>query len=82
MEPYLTRASYVQLWFVSLHAIHHFSLLRVIACAELNLKLPDNFGVAPSTLALREYAKGSEKGSVPPEKMGRGVENAAAKVKL
>merc|ERR1712093_638052 len=46
-----------ELWFVALHAIHHYSLLRVIATGELHLTLPENFGVAPSTLAFREFSK-------------------------
>lgn len=72
----------MQLWFVALHAIHHFSLLRVIATGELGLKVPDNFGVAPSTLAFREYSKATDEKDVPPEKMEQGAEKMAAKVKL
>jgi hypothetical protein len=51
-----------KLWFCSLHAIHHFSMLRTIAVHELvrpppylhlmpqGLELPVEFGTAPSTL--------------------------------
>ncbi|KAG8733731.1 hypothetical protein FRC11_003347 [Ceratobasidium sp. 423] len=38
-----------ELWFGSLHAIHHWSMVRVIA-GELGLTLDVNFGVAPSTI--------------------------------
>ncbi|CAE7194077.1 unnamed protein product [Rhizoctonia solani] len=38
-----------ELWFGSLHAIHHWSMVRVIA-GELGLELDANFGVAPSTI--------------------------------
>jgi len=38
-----------ELWFATLHAIHHWSMLRVIA-GEMNIKLQDDFGFAPSTL--------------------------------
>ncbi|CCM01647.1 uncharacterized protein FIBRA_03708 [Fibroporia radiculosa] len=38
-----------ELWFACLHAIHHWSMVRVIA-GELGLKLEDSFGFAPSTL--------------------------------
>ncbi|ORX39023.1 hypothetical protein BD324DRAFT_618270 [Kockovaella imperatae] len=42
-----------ELWFCSLHAIHHFSMLRTIAVHELGLDLPVEFGTAPSTLLYR-----------------------------
>ncbi|CAD6567670.1 MAG: hypothetical protein TREMPRED_003813 [Tremellales sp. Tagirdzhanova-0007] len=42
-----------ELWFCSLHAIHHFSMLRTIAVHELGLELPVEFGTAPSTLLYR-----------------------------
>jgi len=42
-----------ELWFVSLHAIHHWSMVRVIA-AEMGLQVEETFGVAPSTMAYRE----------------------------
>jgi len=38
-----------ELWFAGLHAVHHWSMVRVIA-GELNIKLQDDFGFAPSTL--------------------------------
>lgn len=72
---------FIQLWFVALHAIHHFSLLRVIACGELHLAVPDNFGVAPSTLAFRQVAKDT-RGKLEPERMEKVAEQVAGKVKL
>ncbi|KAI7967165.1 hypothetical protein MJO29_000442 [Puccinia striiformis f. sp. tritici] len=39
-----------ELWFVCLHATHHYALIRVIVTGELKLELPKQFGVAPSTL--------------------------------
>ncbi|KAH7924002.1 hypothetical protein BV22DRAFT_1035680 [Leucogyrophana mollusca] len=44
-----------ELWFAGLHAVHHWSMVRVIA-GELDIKLHDDFGFAPSTLLY----KGSE----------------------
>jgi len=41
-----------ELWFVALHAIHHYALVRVLA-GELGLTVDDTFGVAPSTLKYR-----------------------------
>ncbi|GAA5873512.1 hypothetical protein JCM16303_001151 [Sporobolomyces ruberrimus] len=41
-----------ELWFASFHAVHHFALVRVIL-GELDLKVSDDFGVAPSTLVHR-----------------------------
>ncbi|CAE6425576.1 hypothetical protein ACGC1H_004782 [Rhizoctonia solani] len=38
-----------ELWFGSLHAIHHWSMIRVIA-GELGLKMDANFGIAPATI--------------------------------
>lgn len=38
-----------ELWFAGLHAIHHWSMVRVIA-GELGIELADSFGFAPSTL--------------------------------
>jgi uncharacterized damage-inducible protein DinB len=48
-----------ELWFASLHCIHHWSMVRVIA-HELNVTLPADFGFAPSTLVYqnREGALG------------------------
>lgn len=34
------------------HAIHHFAIIRLV-CAELEVSLPQQFGVAPSTLKHR-----------------------------
>ncbi|KAF5368505.1 hypothetical protein D9758_002312 [Tetrapyrgos nigripes] len=38
-----------ELWFASLHCIHHWSMIRVIA-GEMNVVLPNHFSFAPSTL--------------------------------
>jgi len=38
-----------ELWFAALHCVHHWSMVRVIA-GELDLKLAEDFGFAPSTL--------------------------------
>ncbi|GAA5836868.1 hypothetical protein JCM11251_005810 [Rhodosporidiobolus azoricus] len=46
-----------ELWFASFHAVHHFALIRVIVCGELHLSVPDDFGVAPSTLKHREESE-------------------------
>ncbi|EIW64516.1 uncharacterized protein TRAVEDRAFT_109602 [Trametes versicolor FP-101664 SS1] len=42
-----------ELWFAGLHAIHHWSMVRVIA-GELGIKLEDTFGFAPSTIVHME----------------------------
>jgi uncharacterized damage-inducible protein DinB len=34
------------------HAIHHFAIIKLV-CAHFDLRLPDVFGVAPSTLKYR-----------------------------
>ncbi|CUA72296.1 hypothetical protein RSOLAG22IIIB_00961 [Rhizoctonia solani] len=49
-----------ELWFGSLHAIHHWSMVRVIA-GELGLELDANFGVAPSTI---NYHKNGSKSKI------------------
>ncbi|UZJ54444.1 hypothetical protein CBS101457_003764 [Exobasidium rhododendri] len=49
-----------EMWFVCLHAIHHFALARVILVHELRLSIEDEFGVAPSTLLFREWNKASQ----------------------
>ncbi|KAF9133622.1 hypothetical protein BGW39_009350 [Mortierella sp. 14UC] len=41
-----------ELWFCSLHAVHHFAMIKVI-CAEFGMALTEGFGVAPSTLKSR-----------------------------
>jgi len=38
-----------ELWFAGLHAVHHWSMIRVIA-GEQGLQLEPSFGYAPSTL--------------------------------
>ncbi|RDX56150.1 hypothetical protein K466DRAFT_661316 [Polyporus arcularius HHB13444] len=38
-----------ELWFAGLHAIHHWSMVRVIA-GELGVTMEESFGFAPSTL--------------------------------
>lgn len=54
----------------------------MIATGELHLKVPENFGVAPSTLAFREYARATDEKNIPPQKMEQGAERMASKVKL
>ncbi|EIM92808.1 uncharacterized protein STEHIDRAFT_47161 [Stereum hirsutum FP-91666 SS1] len=41
-----------EVWFGALHAVHHWSMVRVIA-GELNITLEDSFGYAPSTLVYK-----------------------------
>jgi len=41
-----------ELWFVALHAIHHYAVIRVLA-GELGLTVEETFGIAPSTLQYR-----------------------------
>ncbi|KAG9049147.1 hypothetical protein FS837_011066 [Tulasnella sp. UAMH 9824] len=41
-----------ELWFVALHAIHHYAVVRMLA-GELELDVDETFGVAPSTLQYR-----------------------------
>ncbi|KAF7319991.1 Histone deacetylase [Mycena kentingensis (nom. inval.)] len=41
-----------ELWFAVLHCVHHWSMVRVIA-GELNIKLAEDFGFAPSTLIVK-----------------------------
>ncbi|KAH8100506.1 hypothetical protein BXZ70DRAFT_907198 [Cristinia sonorae] len=38
-----------ELWFAALHAVHHWSMVRVVA-GELGIALEETFGFAPSTL--------------------------------
>ncbi|TCD70090.1 hypothetical protein EIP91_005072 [Steccherinum ochraceum] len=38
-----------ELWFAALHAVHHWSMVRVIA-GEMGITLEESFGFAPSTL--------------------------------
>ncbi|KAF9439165.1 hypothetical protein BGZ76_010064 [Entomortierella beljakovae] len=42
-----------ELWFCSLHAVHHFAMIKVI-CSEFGLPVSEGFGVAPSTLKHRK----------------------------
>ncbi|KAF9374278.1 hypothetical protein CPC16_001395, partial [Podila verticillata] len=44
-----------ELWFCSLHAVHHFAMIKVI-CGEYGMSLTDGFGLAPST-AQSQLAK-------------------------
>ncbi|GAA6021880.1 hypothetical protein JCM10207_004530 [Rhodosporidiobolus poonsookiae] len=57
-----------ELWFASFHAVHHFALIRVIVCGELGLTVPEDFGVAPSTLKARE-SEGSAAAPSAPTKL-------------
>lgn len=45
------------MWFVCLHAIHHYALARVILVHELGLHIDNNFGVAPSTIVFRMWGR-------------------------
>ncbi|KAL0579798.1 hypothetical protein V5O48_002209 [Marasmius crinis-equi] len=47
-SPFLT-LEVRQLWFASLHCVHHWSMVRVIA-GEMGITLSEDFGFAPSTL--------------------------------
>ncbi|CAO3616385.1 unnamed protein product [Cunninghamella blakesleeana] len=38
-----------ELWYCCIHAIHHFASIKAI-CIESKIQLPEDFGVAPSTL--------------------------------
>ncbi|GLB36415.1 hypothetical protein LshimejAT787_0307030 [Lyophyllum shimeji] len=42
-----------ELWFAGLHCVHHWSMVRVIA-GELNIRLTEDFGFAPSTLVYQD----------------------------
>ena len=48
-----------EMWFVCLHAIHHYALARVILVHELGLRIDDSFGVAPSTMVMRLWRQAS-----------------------
>ncbi|KAG9326478.1 hypothetical protein KVV02_001657 [Mortierella alpina] len=41
-----------ELWFCSLHAVHHFAMIKVI-CGEFGMALTEGFGLAPSTVKSR-----------------------------
>jgi len=45
-----------ELWFSSLHCVHHWSMVRVIV-GEMGIKLSDDFGFAPSTLVYQGESK-------------------------
>ncbi|KAF9557884.1 hypothetical protein CPC08DRAFT_639746 [Agrocybe pediades] len=42
-----------ELWFASLHCVHHWSMVRVIS-GELGIQLAEDFGFAPSTLVYQD----------------------------
>ncbi|KAL1661932.1 hypothetical protein GGF50DRAFT_60072 [Schizophyllum commune] len=44
-----------ELWFCALHAVHHWSMVRVIA-GEMGIQTPSDFGFAPSTLVYQSEA--------------------------
>jgi len=52
-----------ELWFTTLHAVHHWSMIRVI-CAELKLTVDDNLGFAPSTLKYHGEQTRSNKAKI------------------
>ncbi|KIJ45551.1 hypothetical protein M422DRAFT_29678 [Sphaerobolus stellatus SS14] len=45
-----------ELWFSALHAIHHWSMVRVVA-GELDIQIDGEFGVAPSTTLYRKTSE-------------------------
>ncbi|KAF8203247.1 hypothetical protein BJ912DRAFT_842448 [Pholiota molesta] len=42
-----------ELWFASLHCVHHWSMVRVVA-GEMGIQLASDFGFAPSTLVYQD----------------------------
>ncbi|PWN99028.1 hypothetical protein FA09DRAFT_359638 [Tilletiopsis washingtonensis] len=44
-----------ELWFVCLHAIHHYAFIRAILSGELGIDVGPEFGVAPSTLVNKAF---------------------------
>lgn len=48
-----------ELLYVSSHCIHHFSLISII-CKLQNIAIPEDFGVAPATLAFKRLQKGAQ----------------------
>jgi hypothetical protein len=42
-----------EIMFCVVHAIHHYALIRVM-CGMLDVPVPDDFGIAPSTIKHRE----------------------------
>ncbi len=55
-EPWGDSCALRELEFLLSHTVHHFALIGVI-CALGGHALPENFGVAPSTLRYRERQK-------------------------
>ncbi|KAF8587307.1 hypothetical protein K439DRAFT_1630802 [Ramaria rubella] len=49
-----------ELWFTGLHAVHHWSMIRVIA-GEMDLQVDGTLGIAPSTLLYKENSGSSSK---------------------
>ncbi|TRM60112.1 hypothetical protein BD626DRAFT_505548 [Schizophyllum amplum] len=45
-----------ELWFGALHAVHHWSMVRVIA-GEMGVQMPSDFGFAPSTLVYQSACR-------------------------
>lgn len=45
-----------ELWFCSLHAVHHFAMIKVI-CGEFGMPLTEGFGLAPSTVKSRQTSQ-------------------------
>ncbi|KAF9473307.1 hypothetical protein BDN70DRAFT_843627 [Pholiota conissans] len=45
-----------ELWFASLHCVHHWSMVRVVA-GEMGIQLDPDFGFAPSTLVYQGESK-------------------------
>jgi len=63
-----------ELWFCSLHAVHHFSLIRTILTYELGVSeevIAKGFGIAPSTLSQRKLASGDNDDSCPRAKKSK-----------
>ncbi|KAL0094734.1 hypothetical protein J3Q64DRAFT_1715664 [Phycomyces blakesleeanus] len=42
-----------ELWFCCLHAIHHYATIKII-CVESGIDVPEDFGMAPSTLQSKK----------------------------
>ncbi|KJA25997.1 hypothetical protein HYPSUDRAFT_36852 [Hypholoma sublateritium FD-334 SS-4] len=49
-----------ELWFASLHCVHHWSMVRVIA-GEMGIELDPDFGFAPSTLVYQGESSNASK---------------------
>ncbi|MFT5110257.1 MAG: putative damage-inducible protein DinB [Pseudoalteromonas tetraodonis] len=48
-----------ELQFLLSHTVHHYALIAMI-CRQHGAEMPDNFGVAPSTLRYRQLAQTAE----------------------